>query len=271
MAPFPENCRWWFSRAILTAETKATVANMTFCLLLRSGTMGEWRPFEKEWNNTLRKHKAKYLHTTDLMAFQDIYSGWNKPQRDLFLRDCAKVACKHSARADFGGIPGKFGLYCYVVTFVLKDFVEWAKANPGVPNNVDEACMRQSVTRIMNWSIDQADCDHCHFFFDQGEPFLGHLYQWMQNKAALRDAPYLEKISFKTEADAALTPALQLADLYAWAQSHKLIARPPIWQTKLLRSHFEWQWFDKSNLNDVDASVQDMWRSWNLPKRATTK
>jgi hypothetical protein len=93
-----------------------------------SGTKDEWQPFDKQWRSVLRKHRAEFLHTTDAVSRKGIYKGWTEAQRDRFLKDCVDIAARNCARATVDDVPGKFGLYYFVVTFVLKDFIEVAKA-----------------------------------------------------------------------------------------------------------------------------------------------
>jgi hypothetical protein len=187
------------------------------------------------------------------------------------LKDCVDIAARNCARATVDDVPGKFGLYYFVVTFVLKDFIEVAKAIPGSPNNVNESCLRQALGEVLPWATEQGACDECHLFFDQGEPFYGHLCHLLQNKKVLKDAYLLQKITQQSKCDMRFVPALQLADLYAWTVSHKLATWQPKWQVKLLRTHYRWQWMDQKNLRHVDIAGQERFLSWKLPKRAATK
>jgi hypothetical protein len=240
-------------------------------LAVISGTQTEWKPFERDWKRNLKKHNALYLHTTDAVARKGIYKGWTEVRRDAFLKDCVRIASKHHAQLNIGEVPGKFGLLCFVISFVLKDFVENSKQNPDAPNNANEGCLRQALGEVLIWSENQASCEQCQFFFDQGEPFYGHLHQILQSKKALKDATLLNKIKQSREADMRDTPALQMADLYAWAVSHKLSVWRPKWQWKLLNTHYQGQWMDKMNLHDVNEAHQDKFRTWNIPKRKPTK
>jgi hypothetical protein len=238
-----------------------------------SGTVSEWKPFERDWKGILKKHKVAYLHTTDAVARRGIYRGWDEKQRDAFLLDCVRVAGKHGARATIGEVPGKWGLFPTVAAFVLKDFNEHREENPDLPQNANEACLRQVLGEVLLWSQNQAACEHIHCFFDQGEPFYGVLCHLLQNKRALKDAVYLQKITSRTEADMRITPALQMADLYAWCVSHRLSAWKPKWQIKLLKTHWLGQWFDKSTLvaSNIRPDQQAIYKSWNLPKRKPTR
>ncbi len=240
-------------------------------LAVMSGTKDVWLPFAKAWNGVLRKHKVGYLHTSDAVARKGIYNGWKVTQRDALLRDCVRVAARYCARAAIGEVPGKYGINCYVVSFNLKDFVARAKIHPQQPKNVYEACLRQAIPHVLQWCDEQAGCDQCHCFFDRGEPFYGILKQLQENKKVLKDAPALKTITHRSESDMRRVPALQLADLYAWSQSHRDSTWKPIWKTKLLSTHFNWQWIDCANLDRVIPAHQEVWQSWNLPKRSPTK
>jgi hypothetical protein len=240
-------------------------------LAVVSGTFEEWGPFEADWNRVLTDHRADHLHTTYAVSRQGIYKDWSEDQADDFLSDCSRVARKHCARATIDGIPGKFGLHIFVISIVLKDFVEEAKRNPFASSNANESCLRQAMGEVLMWSDDQAACKDCHFFFDQGEPFYGHLAQLLENKRATTSAFLLKKITHRTQSDMRRVPALQLADLYAWAQCHRNDPWNPTWKQKLLRSHFRWQWMDRTNMESIDVNQQAEWLRWKMPKRAATK
>jgi hypothetical protein len=239
-------------------------------LAVMSGTKDEWKPFEKAWRKVLKKHKVKYLHTTDAFTGHGIYSEMCEQQREDLLSDCVTVAESHGARATIGNVPGRFGVSCFVVSFVLKDFVEHAKVHPEAPNNANEACFRQAIYDTLLWSEEQAHCDQCHCFFDQGEPFYGYLVNLLESKKASKQAFALQKVKHRSESDMRYVPALQLADLYAWGQSHRNSVQAP-WLARLLETHFRWEWIDNSNLHQVDQPQQEAWRSWKIPKRAPTK
>lgn len=235
-----------------------------------SGTQDIWEPFEEDWNKMLKDHGAAYLHTTDAIAKKRIYEGWEDEDVDKFLIDCVKVAGAHSARPNIGDMAGRYGLFYFVVSFVLKDFVAFTERDVEVPSNVNEVCLRQALAQILPWSFEQAACEHCHFFFDQGETFYGHLCQLLQRKKARIDATALNRIVHKTESDMRCVPALQLADLYAWGQSHRKSVFKS-WHEELLRTWFLWEWIDQTNLHMVDRIEQATWSSWKLPKRKATK
>jgi len=45
-----------------------------------SGTKYDWAPFEREWRQTLKRHKAPCLHLTDAISF---YNYFTDPARNI--------------------------------------------------------------------------------------------------------------------------------------------------------------------------------------------
>lgn len=240
-------------------------------LAVGSGTPNEWGPFENDWGEMLKRHHADYLHTTDAVSRMGHYEGWTEKQVDSFLRDCARIVSKHFIRLTTEYASGQFGLYCFVVSVDLKDFVHYAKDNPDAINNANEGCFRQAITDVLAWSRDYALCDEVHCFFDQGEPFFGFLVNLLQSKKALGDSWLLKKITSRTETVSTTTPALQFADLFAWVQSHKNEPWNPKWKATILSLPYRWQWVDASNLHQVHHAHQAAWKTWKIPNRAPTK
>jgi hypothetical protein len=97
----------------------------------------------------LRKHYVTCLHTTYAVSRQGIYKDWTEAQRDNFLGDCVDVAAKHCARGAMDGVAGKFGLYTFVVSIVLKGFIEHAKLDTTASRNANEACLRQALAEVL--------------------------------------------------------------------------------------------------------------------------
>ena len=238
-----------------------------------SGTTEQWKHFENGWKQALTKHRAKWLHTTDAVSLKkDPFTkvnGWDKTRRDLFLSDCVTVIEKHMA-VD-GGRPG---LIPYVITIVLKDFIDFAVNNPDqISNDVTEVCAAQAVDRV----IRQGARIGAHFFclvFDQNEPFMGHISQRQTNRRAQKHLkPATQRITSIIETDMRVTPALQAADLFAWCFSHKQSGSLHEWQKRLL-SHREWidDWYDKERLTQyVKLDYYTEVKSWKLPPRRPTR
>jgi len=241
-------------------------------LAVASGTKDEWEPFERDWREMLLRHHANYLHTTDAVARKNHYDGWTEKQADSFLRDCARIASKHFIRLRTEYDPGQFGLYCFVFSINLKDFVNYAKSNSDAIKDANEGCFRHAITDVLEWSRDEAAaCEEIHCIFDQGEPFYGYLVNLLESEKAKTDSWMLKKITSRTETDSRITPALQLADLFAWVQSHKNEPWNPEWKKTIRRLPYRWQWLDASNIHQINNAHQEIWKTWKIPKRAATK
>lgn len=226
--------------------------------------------FERDWKKVLKKHGAAFLHTTDAVSKVGIYEGWSEEQRDVFILDCVKAAGRHLARANRPDQVGRYGLLPVVSSVVLKDFNEVREELRGSPRNANELCLRETLGQVLLWGKEQAACNGYHLYFDQGEPFYGHLVQLLQSKKAKKGAWLLNRISSRTEADMRRTPALQLADLCAWRISHHQAVWQPKWLIKMLKNDHVIQWADKPTLRTFKPHVQEVWRSWDLPNRADT-
>jgi hypothetical protein len=234
-------------------------------LAAASGTEDEWKPFERDWREMLLRHHAVYLHTTDAVSRVNDFKGWTEDEVDSFLRDATRIIEKHFIRLNTEYVAGKFGLFCFVVTIDLKDFVQRAKDNPGhslVATNANEACIRQAIGDVLGWGIHKAYCDQIHCIFDQGEPFYGYLVAMLNSKQARKDSEWLNKIVARTEADSRITPALQMADIFAWVESHKKDDWNPTWKQRILRLPYWREWWDKTNLHDVNVAHQAAWLRW---------
>lgn len=236
-----------------------------------SGKTDQWKRFENDWNEFLRIQDAPPLHTTDAVTGNGEFSrtkGWNKDRRELFLSECVDVIEKHLIRP-----PGKrHGLIPYVFSLVLKDFVEFSAANPDlISNDASEVCSTQAVTRVVLQGR-KIGANFFHLVFDQNEPFIKHVRQRQRNKVAQRFLePVTERITSVTESDMRVTPALQLADIFAWSYSHKLRPKKYPWQDRLL-AHRAWtdDWYDKAKLQAmVDPEHFPEVKKWNLKRKPT--
>jgi hypothetical protein len=240
-------------------------------LAVVSAKSDDWGPFERDWSEMLKRHHAKYLHTTDAVSRENDFDGWTETEVDSFLRDCARIATKYFIRLTTVYDPGQFGIYCHTSSVVLRDFVEFAKNNPEQSQNADEGLFRQAVGNTLRWAKEQAYCDEIRCLFDQGEPFYGFLVNVLQSKQASKDAWLLKTIKSHTESDSRDVPALQLADLFAWVECHWNDDWNPTWKKSLMRLPVFRERCNKSNLNNINHDHEAAWTTWNIPKRASTK
>ncbi|HEY4360051.1 MAG TPA: hypothetical protein VGN17_03740 [Bryobacteraceae bacterium] len=240
-----------------------------------AGTPGQWRRFDADWKINLKKHHAPFLHTTDALTFNEPFTrdrGWNEQKVDNFLSDCAKIIDHHLLRPTVKNDPGREGLMAHVVTIVLKDFIRARGANPKVPKDATVLCATQSVATLLVRGAN-IGVHAYHLFFDQNEPFMGHIYDRQHNRKAKQHLkPFAGRISEIAERDMRDVPALQAADLFAWSYSHKKQSALYEWQNILLL-HRRWvdDWYEYDALVNVIPGVAERVQSWKLPPRKPTR
>ncbi|MHB1672795.1 MAG: hypothetical protein ACYCSP_00945 [Acidobacteriaceae bacterium] len=232
-----------------------------------SGTKYEWRPFEREWRQVLKKHKAPYLHVTDTIAFRDAFKdGWNERRRDAFILDCVRLIGRHIARPISGSDRGRQGLLPHTITIDLKDFIRARKVNPDVPKSANEICVTQAVFDCMKWGLDVLGVEHFHLFFDRNEQFRGHICDRVNNPKVLKKLPFLAKITTIAEVDMRNAPALQFADLLGWCASHKQDVRTK-WHERMLKNSWTEYIVGYDQLINPIPRAVEFAKEWKLPRR----
>jgi len=235
-----------------------------------SGSKHEWIPFERDWKKVLRKHEIPYLHTTDAVTGNGIFRGWNEKRRFSALEDLVCVAGKHIALPVLYGSTGRYGLFPYLVTVNLNDFAS-VELHPDMARNANELCIRQALHSTMVWGQEQAACHEYHLFFDQGEPFYGYVQHLIQSKRAKKEAHRLQQISQTSEVNMRRVPAIQLADLYAWAVSHTNLTEKAEWHRNFLKMPYSGEYHTKESMTAENAVNPEIWKSWKIPRRKETK
>jgi hypothetical protein len=232
-----------------------------------SGTKYEWRRFEKEWRQVLKKYGAPYLHVTDAISFKKGFrSGWNVRRRDALIMDCVKIIGRHIARPIRENDPGRLGLFPHSITIELGDFIKAREDKPEVPKNANEICVTQAVYDCMKWGFDGLGVQNIHLYFDQGESFRGHICDRVNNPEVSKDIPFLARITRIAEVDMRVTPALQFADLLGWCVSHKQDVRTR-WHERLLKNPHEEYMVGYDQLMNPLPQAVELARKWKLPRR----
>jgi len=241
-------------------------------LAVISGRTDQWKSFEGEWSNTLRKHGAPWLHTTDAVTFNEPFKrdgGWDQLRRDQFIADCVKIVEGHIALPIGGSLPSRDGLLPFTVTVVLDDFKRARDANPEVPKDATEILATQALHACLEWG--QSRGAHVwYLFFDQNEPYRGHISDRRHNPKAVRQVPLMDRVFIQEEADMRYVAALQAADLFAWCVSHKK-KHLHAWQTDLLRLPRLDEWIEYGDLLKPIPGVADLVKKWKLPRRRATR
>jgi hypothetical protein len=237
-----------------------------------SGTPRQWKRFDVEWMEMLKRHRVDFLHTTDAYTLNGIYSrekGWDEDKRDAFLNDCVTVASHHAAQPD----PFRPGLYSFTAILNLYSFKRARKVSKNTPASVIEILTPSVVNQAFIWGEQKLHADGYHFFWDQNEPYRGHVETRIRNPRYVRDHPIMEKIITNSPVNMRRVPALQLADLFAWCYCHARLEGfiRTEWQSRLfneITSHFVW--FNYDELRRPIGDFGELNKRWKLPIRGET-
>lgn len=231
-------------------------------LAVAAGTGDQWNRFDEDWCATLVKHKADYLHTTDALALKRTFSrknGWTKESVSSLLHDCVSVAERNLHKADDWN-----GINIVTLTVRFDDFARARQENPLLPDNITELCASDCLAFVFKWGV-FIGADWFELYFDQGEPFYGHVYDRHHNKRSKQDIPIMKRIAHMGESDMRLVPALQLTDLFAWCGGHQPGTHP--WHKRLNDLHWAGLYLGYEHLQNPRPGVLDLIKSWRLPPR----
>ena len=230
------------------------------------GTSEQWDSFSSRWNAVLGDHQAEFLHTTDAVALQEEFSaqnGWSKSCVNSFIGDCVSVIRDHIET------PTRPGLFVVTLTIWIADFVRAREVVPSLPNTVEELCTTESAGFCFARGR-AIGADYYHLYYDQGEPFYGHLDVRMRNKKARKAIPSLEKVAHYGPANMRVVPALQMADLFAWCISHN-DSVPRSWHRQLNQLNWQSKGLDYPHLLKPKKGALELLASFRLPKRSPTR
>jgi hypothetical protein len=246
-------------------------------LATAAGTCDEWRGLESAWNEALVRHGAKFLHTTDAIGLQKEFSkkkGWTDDRVDKLISDCVNVVAQHMVIPGKILVPGPYGerlnfikpgVNITTLTIPLKDYRKARRVNPKMPNSVTEICATESLGFCFKWGK-IIGADWYELFFDQGEPFFGHICDRHQNKKSKRAIPLMAKVVHLGQSNMKAVPALQVADLFAWCTNHIGDVRRD-WHNRL--NHLDWfsLILDYPRLLKPIPGALERTAAWKLPTR----
>lgn len=246
----------------------------TVTLAALVGRLKELRQFERGWRTLLNKHGAPYVHTTDIVTFNnDFEKGWDETRRDAFLQDCAKLLRESCAVHSPTMQP--FALLPYTITVVLKDLKRIQADFPNLPHDATEIL----AVNAAGFALDCFQKFEAHFLelhFDRNEPFIGHVRDRLKHGRFTRDTKRedgldLSRILSIGEADSRFVPALQAADLLAYSVGSKDNVRFG-WQKAVLDMDRIKVWFDYSAMATLDAEqyYQNSLK-YKFPRRKPTR
>jgi len=239
-----------------------------------SGDSEQWDEFNAEWNEVLERHKrdggcATPLHTTDAVSLWKGFSqknGWNRDLVDDFICDCVRVIHKHMAVPS--PITGELrpGLHIVTLTIYLDDYRKAREVNPRLPNSVNS--IGASETMGFAFARGRAvGATSYHLYFDRGEPFIGRARAKWNSKKARIDVPLLANVDVIAEAISAVTPGLQMADLFAWCISHNDIITKRLWHRALNDLPWHSVYLDEGLLLQPTPGSLERIKRWRLSQQ----
>jgi hypothetical protein len=245
------------------------------------GTPEQWTPFEAEWGKILDQHGAKFLHTTNAVNLQKEFSrdeGWNAPKVDALIDECVGSIEGHICVPAEGQVPlglpfspnvTKQGLMPVTLTIPLAEYERARKAIPRLPNSITEICTSESLGFCFKWGR-VVGTEWYELYFDQGEPFYGHVYDRKHNKRSKKVIVPMEKVCALAEVDMRCSPALQVADLFAWCINHNDDVRRE-WHARLNRLPWGSTILAYEHLMNPTPGALERTAGWNLPRRKPNK
>jgi hypothetical protein len=220
-----------------------------------------WNRFEKEWNSEVlhkREPHAPYLHMTDLLTGNKVFTGWAVERRQAlvmdaldYLQSCPKLAFE--------------AVVCTIDTTAREKLLEegYEITDPHV------VCGQCALGAAFSWCYEHypEGIELAHVYFDRSERFMHPLHeQWQRKKKEERSSTVITDcfwglIMGVDDCEMDKTPALQAADLLAWATSrqHSKIERPYLYLAEIMKKVIPHSWFtlDENTLRSVHKNDFD--------------
>src|SRR5260221_4345642 len=181
-----------------------------------------WSSIENHWREILRNRipQAEYMHMWEAHARRkgfDTAKGWTETLVVMLIwdliRDCLQTLDKK-----------RFRLFSCTVDM---NAYRKLKALTYKLDHPIDICNRYCSGIVLAWYVlKYPDVIHsAHYFFDQGERFKGKFENEWRNENArarkLKHFTWRSVIKTITTADMKETPALQIADMFAWATNRE--------------------------------------------------
>jgi hypothetical protein len=271
---------WWLVVLKSYFDGGQTADNDRVTLACACGTSEQWEPVESAWKRVIAEHKAPPLHTTDANALQKEFGtekGWNNEKVDAYISACVDVIEGSLAEAGRILVPttsgllpniAKLGLNVFTMTIPFDDFRRAREVKRNLPNSISELCASETLGFVFRWGR-RIGVTGYQLYFDQNEPFHGHVCDRRNNKKPRKQIAEMGKVVHIGESDMKVSPALQIADLFAWCINHKDNVRRK-WHERL--GYLSWDSYilTYEYLINPTPGALERTAAWNLPKRRRT-
>jgi hypothetical protein len=237
------------------------------------GNCEQWDGFVVDWNDVLARYNVPFLHVTDAITLNRPYSvseGWSDRLVNDFILDCVRIAKRHAAMPSLVEGEYRAGLRAVTMSIYLEDYKKARDANPLLPNSVYELCISEVLGFVFRWGRKVGAESH-QLFFDQGEAYRGHALDRASSGRVKETSPIFKDVVVNPEADMRHTPALQLADLFAWCISHNDEPNKRLWHRALndlpVDPSWESVYMDEKYLANPTLGALERTAAWRLPRR----
>lgn len=233
------------------------------------GNFEQWDGFIVDWNEVLVRYDAPYLHVTDAVTLNGPFNGWSRRLVDDFILDCVRIAKRHAAMPSL--VEGEFraGLRAVTMSIYLKDYINARKSNPLLPNSIYELCTSEVLGFVFRWGR-KVGAEQHYLYFDQGEDYRGHALARANSKRVKRTSTIFKNVVVEDEVDMRRTPAIQLADLFAWCISHNDEPNKRLWHRALndlpVDPSWESVYMDEKYLANPIPGALERTAQWCLPR-----
>jgi hypothetical protein len=237
------------------------------------GNWEQWDGFIVDWNEVLARYDVPYLHVTEAITLNGPFlmsKGWSHRLVDDFILDCVRIARRHAATPSL--VEGEFraGLRAVTMSIYLEDYKKAREANPLLPNSVYELCTSEVLGFVFRWGR-KVGVERHHLYFDQGEDYRGHALDRVRLDRVKKTSPIFNNAVVNDELNMRHTPALQLADLFAWCISHNDEPNKRLWHRALndlpVDPSWESVYMDEKYLANPIPGALERTAEWRLPRR----
>jgi hypothetical protein len=271
---------WWLVVLKSYFDGAQTANSDRVTLACVCGTVDQWIPVELAWNQVIADHKAPPLHTTDANALQkkfDRKEGWDNDRVNAYISACVDVLEDSLARPGkilvptaSGLLPNitKEGLNGITMTILVDDFRRAREVMPNFPNDIAELCASEVLGFVFRYGR-RLGVEGYQLYFDRGEPFYGHVYDRWNGKKSKRQIEEMKKVNTVVPVDMSISPALQIADLFAWCINHQDNVRRQ-WHKRVGDLSWDSYILNYEHLVNPTPGALERTAAWKFPKRRRT-
>jgi len=278
MSVIPEG--WWLVVLKSFFDGAQTANNDRVTLACVCATGEQWNPVEEDWKRVVAENNSTPWHTTNAYALRKEFKqekGWTNEKVNAYASACADALEGSLAQpgrilvpTPLGYLPNivKAGLNGLTMTIPVQDFRRARDVVEDFPNSVAELCLSETLGFVLRYGK-RLKVDGYMLYFDRNEPFYGHALERWNSKKYRKDVPEVTKVASITEAEMASTPALQIADLFAWCLNHKDNVRRD-WHKRVNDLHWDSYILTYEYLINPTPGALKRTSAWGLPKRKKT-